>query len=86
MHEAGGAEPVRGPVRGAHNGVILARPHGGLGLPPTRADGASYLDIERGLGESSRTIGKWKRRFLEASFERGRPENLGGSEEESRRL
>ncbi|MFN2446340.1 MAG: IS630 family transposase [Vicinamibacterales bacterium] len=30
------------------------------------ADGASYLDIERGLGESSRTIGKWKRRFLEA--------------------
>jgi transposase len=28
------------------------------------ADGASYLDIERGLGESSRTIGKWKRRFL----------------------
>jgi transposase len=30
------------------------------------ADGASYLEIERGLGESSRTIGKWKRRFLEA--------------------
>src|SRR6476619_7598053 len=30
------------------------------------ADGASYLDIQRGLGESSRTIGKWKRRFLEA--------------------
>jgi transposase len=29
------------------------------------AAGASYLDIERGLGESSRTIGKWKRRFLE---------------------
>jgi hypothetical protein len=28
------------------------------------ADGASYLDIERSLGESSRTIGKWKRRFL----------------------
>ena len=28
------------------------------------ADGASYLDVERGLGESSRTIGKWKRRFL----------------------
>ena len=28
------------------------------------ADGRSYLDIERGLGESSRTIGKWKRRFL----------------------
>jgi transposase len=28
------------------------------------AEGASYLDIERGLGESSRTIGKWKRRFL----------------------
>ena len=30
------------------------------------ADGASYLEIARGLGESSRTIGKWKRRFLEA--------------------
>jgi transposase len=30
------------------------------------AAGASYQDIERGLGESSRTIGKWKRRFLEA--------------------
>src|SRR6476646_10174982 len=30
------------------------------------ADGASYLDIQRGLGECSRTIGKWKRRFLEA--------------------
>jgi transposase len=30
------------------------------------ADGASYLDIARGLGESSRTIAKWKRRFLEA--------------------
>src|SRR4029453_7405269 len=30
------------------------------------ADGASYLDIQRRLGESSRTIGKWKRRFLEA--------------------
>src|SRR5687768_14582127 len=30
------------------------------------ADGASYLDIERGLGESSRTIGKWKARFLES--------------------
>ncbi len=30
------------------------------------ADGASYLDIERGLGESSRTIGKWKIRFLES--------------------
>jgi transposase len=30
------------------------------------ADGASYLDIARGLGESSRTIGKWKHRFLEA--------------------
>ena len=30
------------------------------------ADGASYLEITRGLGESSRTIGKWKRRFLEA--------------------
>jgi len=28
------------------------------------ADGASYLDIQRGLGESSRTIGKWKQRFL----------------------
>jgi Homeodomain-like domain len=28
------------------------------------ADGASYLDIQRGLGESSRTIGKWKRRFV----------------------
>jgi transposase len=28
--------------------------------------GASYLEIERGLGESSRTIGKWKQRFLEA--------------------
>ena len=28
------------------------------------ADGASYLDIARGLGESSRTIGKWKQRFL----------------------
>lgn len=28
------------------------------------ADGASYLDIQRSLGESSRTIGKWKRRFL----------------------
>ena len=35
------------------------------------ADGASYLDIQRGLGESSRTIGKWKRRFLEARV--GRP-------------
>ena len=33
------------------------------------AAGASYLDIERGLGESSRTIGKWKRRFLEARVE-----------------
>jgi len=30
------------------------------------AAGASYQDIEGGLGESSRTIGKWKRRFLEA--------------------
>jgi|KBSSwiStaDraftv2_1062776.scaffolds.fasta_scaffold373540_1 transposase len=30
------------------------------------ADGASYLDIARGLGESSRTIGKWKHRFVEA--------------------
>jgi len=30
------------------------------------AGGASYQDLERGLGESSRTIGKWKRRFLEA--------------------
>ena len=30
------------------------------------ADGASYLEIARGLRESSRTIGKWKRRFLEA--------------------
>ena len=30
------------------------------------ADGASYRAIARGLGESSRTIGKWKRRFLEA--------------------
>ena len=28
------------------------------------AEGASYLDIQRGLGESSRTIGKWKQRFL----------------------
>jgi len=28
------------------------------------AAGASYLDIQRGLGESSRTIGKWKQRFL----------------------
>jgi transposase len=28
------------------------------------ADGASYLEIQRGLGESSRTIGKWKQRFL----------------------
>jgi transposase/DNA-binding CsgD family transcriptional regulator len=28
------------------------------------AEGASYLAIQRGLGESSRTIGKWKRRFL----------------------
>ena len=28
------------------------------------ANGASYLDIQRGLGESSRTIGKWKQRFL----------------------
>ena len=33
------------------------------------ASGASYLDIARGLGESSRTIGKWKRRFLEARVE-----------------
>ena len=30
------------------------------------AHGASYLEIARGLAESSRTIGKWKRRFLEA--------------------
>jgi len=30
------------------------------------AEGASYSEIERGLGESTRTIGKWKRRFLEA--------------------
>jgi transposase len=30
------------------------------------AEGASYGEIERGLGESTRTIGKWKRRFLEA--------------------
>lgn len=30
------------------------------------AAGASYHDLERRLGESSRTIGKWKRRFLEA--------------------
>jgi len=30
------------------------------------ADGASYLDIQRSLGESSRTIAKWKARFLEA--------------------
>jgi transposase len=30
------------------------------------ADGASYLDIQRGLGEHSRTIAKWKARFLEA--------------------
>jgi transposase len=30
------------------------------------AAGASYLDIEQRLGESSRTIGKWKRRFLDA--------------------
>ena len=28
------------------------------------ADGASFLDIQRGLGESSRTILKWKARFL----------------------
>jgi transposase len=33
------------------------------------ADGASYLEIARGLGESSRTIGKWKRRFLEARID-----------------
>jgi transposase len=30
------------------------------------ADGASYLDIARGLGESSRTISKWKGRFRES--------------------
>jgi transposase len=38
------------------------------------AGGASYLDIARGLGESSRTIAKWKRRFLEARLDglRGR--------------
>ena len=30
------------------------------------ADGASYLDIQRGVGEHSRTIAKWKARFLEA--------------------
>lgn len=30
------------------------------------AAGASYGQIARGLGESTRTIGKWKRRFLEA--------------------
>jgi transposase len=30
------------------------------------AAGASYADIVRGLGESSRSIAKWKRRFLEA--------------------
>jgi transposase len=29
------------------------------------AAGASYGDIARGLGESTRTIAKWKRRFLE---------------------
>jgi len=28
------------------------------------ADGASFLDLQRGLGESSRTILKWKVRFL----------------------
>jgi transposase len=28
------------------------------------ADGASFLEIQRGLGESSRTILKWKARFL----------------------
>jgi len=33
------------------------------------AAGASYQDIERGHGESSRTIGKWKRRFLEARID-----------------
>jgi DNA-binding CsgD family transcriptional regulator len=30
------------------------------------AAGESYGAIARGLGESTRTIGKWKRRFLEA--------------------
>ena len=30
------------------------------------AAGDSYGAIARGLGESTRTIGKWKRRFLEA--------------------
>jgi transposase len=33
------------------------------------ADGASYAAIARGLGESTRTIAKWKRRFLEARLE-----------------
>jgi transposase len=33
------------------------------------AAGASYLEIVRGLGESSRTVAKWKRRFLEARVE-----------------
>jgi transposase/DNA-binding CsgD family transcriptional regulator len=28
------------------------------------ADGASYLDLQRGLGESSRTVAKWKQRFV----------------------
>jgi transposase len=28
------------------------------------ADGASYLDIQRALGESSRTVSKWKQRFV----------------------
>ena len=33
------------------------------------ADGASYGDIEREQSESTRTIGKWKRRFLEARID-----------------